>query len=99
MWTAGRREGEEKRTRLLSVLSSVLSYLDYRLKRQGIDYQQDVEDDLVLPVAPHDLEELFLNITINAIQAMESGGRLWIKAHRSDFSGSDHYRRYRGRYS
>jgi signal transduction histidine kinase len=44
-----------------------------------------VEDDLVLPVAPHDLEELFLNITINAIQAMESGGHLWIKAHRSEF--------------
>ena len=85
LWTAGRREGEEKRTRLLSVLSSVLSYLDYRLKKQGIDYQQEVEDDLVLPVAPHDLEELFLNITINAIQAMASGGRLRIKAHRSEF--------------
>ncbi len=85
LWTAGRREAEEKQTRVHSVLSSVLRYLDYRLKKQGIEYQQDVEDDLVLPVAPHDLEELFLNIAINAIQAMESGGHLWIKAHRSEF--------------
>lgn len=84
LWTAGRRDGEEKRSRVASVLSSVLRYLDYRLKKQGIDYQQEMEDGLALPVAPHDLEELFLNIMINAIQAMESGGHLWIKARRSE---------------
>ena len=84
LWTAGRREAEEKRSHLQTVLASVLRYLDYRLKKQGIDYQQELEDDLHLPVAAHDLEELFLNIMINSIQAMESGGRLLIRAHQSE---------------
>src|SRR5210317_1591000 len=59
LWTAGRREAEEKHSHLQTVLASVLRYLDYRLKKQGIDYQQELEDDLHLPVAAHDLEELF----------------------------------------
>jgi signal transduction histidine kinase len=84
LWTAGRREAEEKRSHLQTVLASVLRYLDYRLKKQGIDYQQELEDDLHLPVAAHDLEELFLNIMINSIQAMGSGGRLLIRAHQSE---------------
>lgn len=84
LWTAGRREAEEKRSHLQTVLASVLRYLDYRLKKQEIDYQQELEHDLQLPVAPHDLEELFLNIMINSIQAMGSGGRLLIRAHQSE---------------
>ncbi|MEJ2137479.1 MAG: HAMP domain-containing sensor histidine kinase, partial [Desulfofustis sp.] len=84
LWTAGRQETEEKRSDLQTVLASVLRYLDYRLKKQGIDYQQEADHDLHLPVAPHDLEELFLNIMINSIQAMESGGRLRIQAHQSE---------------
>lgn len=84
LWTAGRQETEEKRSHLQTVLASVIRYLDYRLKKQGIDYQQEVDHDLHLPVAPHDLEELFLNTMINSIQAMESGGRLRIQAHQSE---------------
>lgn len=81
--TAGRREGEEKLAIVKNVLSSVLRYLDYRIKRQGIEYQEEIDEGLRLSVAPNDLEELFLNLMLNAIQAMESGGRLSINAHRS----------------
>jgi len=82
LWTAGRHEGEEKRSNIHSVLASVLRYLDYRLKTQTIVYDQDIDPSLVAPVAPHDLEELFLNTMINAIQAMEKGGNLSISARR-----------------
>ena len=84
LYTAGRREGEEKRSNVSTVLSTVLGFLDYRLKKQEIKYSQDIEPDLVLPVAPHDLEELFLNTMLNAIQAMEEGGHLSITANRRD---------------
>jgi signal transduction histidine kinase len=84
LWTAGRRETEDKRSHVPSVLASVLRYLDYRIKKQQIEYNEAIDENLVLPVPPHDLEELFLNITINAIQAMESGGQLLIKAHLSE---------------
>ncbi|MFW2368051.1 MAG: sensor histidine kinase, partial [Desulforhopalus sp.] len=84
LYTAGRREGEEKRSNVSTVLSSVLGFLDYRLKKQEIIYNQDIELDLVVPVAPHDLEELFLNTMLNSIQAMEEGGHLSITANRRD---------------
>jgi signal transduction histidine kinase len=67
-----------------AVLSSVLRYLDYRIKKQGITYSQEIESGLAVPVAPHDLEELLLNIMLNAIQAMESGGQMKVMAHRSE---------------
>ena len=84
LWTAGRREGEDKQSELSAVLFSVLRYLDYRIKKQGITYSQDIDSELKLPVAPHDLEELLLNVMLNAIQAMESGGQLKVTGHRSE---------------
>lgn len=84
LWTAGRRDGEEKRSEVAAVLSRVLKFLDYRMKKQSISYVQEVADDLFIPVAPHDLEEMFLNTMLNSIQAMETGGTLEVTAGRND---------------
>lgn len=84
LWTAGRRESEEQQSEVSLVLPKVLRYLDYRIKKQGIQYSQEIGSELMLPVAPHDLEELFLNIMLNAVQAMESGGQLKVMAHKSE---------------
>lgn len=84
LWTAGRREGEEKKSELYAGIQSVLRFVDYRIKKQNIEYIQNIEPGLMLSIAPHDLEELFMNIILNAIQAMESGGKLTVNANRSD---------------
>ncbi len=84
LWTAGRRERDVKKSEVSSAISSVLRYLDYRIKKQKIEYIEDIKPELILSVAPHDLEELFMNIMLNAIQAMESGGKLTVRAGRSD---------------
>ena len=76
--------GEEKRAEVAAVLARVLKFLDYRMKKQGISYDQEVGEGLVIPVAPHDLEEMFLNIMLNSIQAMEAGGSLQVTAGRND---------------
>ncbi len=76
LWTAGRRNGEEKRSRISTVLSGVVKFLDYRMGKQNILYNEAITDKLEIPVAPHDLEEILLNTMINAIQAMGSGGQL-----------------------
>ena len=83
LYTAGRRDGEEKRSEVAEVLARVLRFLDYRLKKQEISYLQEVGAGLVVPVAPHDLEEMFLNTMLNSIQAMEGGGTLQVSAGRS----------------
>ncbi len=80
LWTAGRREGEEKLSNVSEVLARVLRFLDYRLKKQEITFHQVIDTELLVAVAPHDLEEIFLNTMVNAIQAMEGGGRLSVTA-------------------
>lgn len=82
--TAGRREGEEKRSDIATVLTGVLKFLDYRMKKQEISYGDNIQSNLKIPVAQHDLEELFLNIMLNAIQAMETGGNLFVSAQSRD---------------
>ncbi len=76
LWTAGKRDGEEKRSDVSAVLAGVVKFLDYRMRKQSILYTEALTEGLKIPVAPHDLEEILLNTMINAIQAMESGGRL-----------------------
>lgn len=84
LYTAGRRDGEEKRSEVAMVLARVLKFLDYRMKKQEISYLQEVSPELFIAVAPHDLEEMFLNTMINSIQAMEAGGTLQVRAARSE---------------
>ncbi len=82
LWTAGKREGEEKECEITSVLSGVVKFLDYRMGRQNIRYSESIPPGLKVPVPPHDLEEIFLNTMINSIQAMENGGQLAVSARR-----------------
>lgn len=84
LYTAGKRDSEERRADVAAVLETIMKFLDYRLKKQGIVFSQELEQRLTVPVAPHDLEEIFLNILINAIQAMESGGHLNVRSQRLD---------------
>lgn len=80
LYTAGKRQGEEKKSDVAAVLASVLKFLDYRLKKQNISFSENIEAGLSAPVAPHDLEEIFLNTMLNASQAMETGGTLRVTA-------------------
>jgi len=83
LYTAGKRQGEEKKADVSAVLAGVLRFLDYRMKKQNISFLEEIENGLIAPIAPHDLEELFLNTMINAIQAMNGGGELRVAATRT----------------
>jgi signal transduction histidine kinase len=62
-----------------------MRFLDYKLKNQNIAFHADIEPGLETPLAPHDLEEIFLNTMINSIQAMAEGGSLRVTGkHRQD---------------
>ncbi|MDX9897090.1 MAG: ATP-binding protein, partial [Desulfofustis sp.] len=78
--TASRRTGKGQRLEVAEVLASVLKFLDHRIKRQGIVFSSEVEPGLFPVVAAYDLEELLLNTLLNAVQAMETGGQLKVKA-------------------
>lgn len=84
--SASPRDNEERRSDINMVLSGVLKFLDYKMKRQNIRFSSNIQESLAVNLAPHDLEEIFLNTMINSIQAMPTGGTLHVDAARLDDS-------------
>ncbi|MBW1838670.1 MAG: hypothetical protein JRI49_01950, partial [Deltaproteobacteria bacterium] len=74
---------ERKPTDIESLIEQVLSYIEYRTHALGIRIKREYESGLpLISVDPKKVEQVFLNIIINAFQAMPDGGTLKITASR-----------------
>jgi two-component system, NtrC family, sensor kinase len=74
-----RRELEVGEVAIGEVIGSALELVGYRLEKNGIAL--DVDVDLELPVIEgdrHQLEQVLVNLVLNAVDSMEGGGRLSI---------------------
>ncbi len=79
---ARRHPAERAAVRLPELLRATLALRERRLSASGVEVEMDVADDLP-PVRGdrHQLQQLFLNVLVNAEQALEeSGSRLRIAA-------------------
>ncbi|RMF27182.1 MAG: histidine kinase, partial [Chloroflexi bacterium] len=67
------------------VVENVLVLTNKRLQHGRIRVHTDLDPSLPrLPAVPDQLTQVFLNIVINAIEAMPEGGDLWIRTRRSE---------------
>jgi PAS domain S-box-containing protein len=83
---------------LVSILEGVLSLFEYYIARQGITVTLDCVQNLPEILADRDqIQQVFFNIILNAIQAMPQGGSLIIRAWQTisrqqrEDSVKDHY--------
>ncbi|MFW6108095.1 MAG: histidine kinase dimerization/phospho-acceptor domain-containing protein, partial [bacterium] len=74
-----RRRGEERLVRVNRLLDDVLTLVRYQIRNDNIELITELASDLS-PVkgAPNQLKQVFLNIIVNARQAMPDGGTLTI---------------------
>lgn len=68
-------------TAVSMVLRDVLLFLKYEIRKHSTVVVEELEPCLPLIVAnPNHLKQVFLNLIVNALQAMEQGGKLAIAA-------------------
>lgn len=74
-------------TQLLEILDEVLSFQHAELENRGIAVEAETEANLPPVMADHDqLKQIYFNLTKNAMEAMQPGGRLRILTRHDDDS-------------
>jgi signal transduction histidine kinase len=76
---------EAKRTSLNERLQQVVELAGYQLRKGRVDVRFDLSADGAFILAdPFQMEQLFLNLVLNAIQAMPDGGSLTLRTREAD---------------
>ena len=69
------------------VLTTAVPLVAYRLEKNGIDIDVDLPPDLPQVVGDqHQLEQVLVNLILNAVDALEEGGRVFIRGRQENGS-------------
>ncbi len=77
-------KGQIKKFPLKNCINDILTLLDYRIKKQAINSNVNIPDDIEVWGELDKLQQVFLNIISNAIDAMTEGGTLKIEAEKKE---------------
>jgi signal transduction histidine kinase len=81
------REMQLEETSLNHNLKHVVELVGYQLRQAGVEVTFDLDDSGAVVLADHfQMEQLFLNLVLNAVQAMPRGGDLTLKTRVSEDS-------------
>lgn len=76
-----KKRPEQKTLRINALLETTLDLLDHQIQKQGVRVLKDLREDLPSAMGDQDqLQQVFLNLILNAIQSMPNGGELHISA-------------------
>ena len=76
-----KKKPEETTVAVAALLETILNFVEHQIKKQKVQVEMNVEENLP-PVKgdPDQLQQVFLNLIVNAIQSMPTGGTLRISA-------------------
>lgn len=76
-----KKKPEQKALNINSILENTLDLLDHQIQKQGLKVVKDLRENLSPVVGdPDQLQQVFLNLILNAIQSMPEGGTLRLSA-------------------
>jgi len=78
LWMSRKSEHAPVDVNVRNAVDGVYAFLEYRISRSRITFVNAVPDDLRFVVDLHDLQQMLMNLMINAVHAMRDGGALSI---------------------
>ncbi len=76
-----KKRPEQTELNLNPLLETILDLLDHQIQKQGVQVVKDIKDPLPPVIGdPDQLQQVFLNLILNAIQSMPEGGTLHLSA-------------------
>ena len=84
LWMSRKGERAPVAVNIRNAVDSGYSFLEYKMKKGGIIFSNEVPIDLSFTVDVHDFQQLLINLFINAISAMKDGGILEVRGWRED---------------
>jgi len=80
LWMSRKADHQPVNVNIHNAVDRVYSLLKYEIRKSRITFRNEVPADLSFPFDVHDLQQMLLNLFINAIHAMEPEGVLTAKA-------------------
>lgn len=84
LWMSRKAEHAPVDVNIRNIVDSVHSFLEYKMKKGGIIFKNEVPPDLRFTFDVHDFQQMLLNLLINSIHAMKDGGVLEIRGRREN---------------
>lgn len=76
-----RKKPEQLSLNLSDILGTTLDLLDHQIRKQRVTVVKEIKDNLPAVIGdPDQVQQVFLNLILNAIQAMPHGGTLRLSA-------------------
>jgi signal transduction histidine kinase len=79
LWMSRKSEHAPVDVNVRNAVDGVYAFLEYRISRSGITFINAVPDNLRIIVDLHDLQQMLMNLMINAVHAIQDGGNLRIE--------------------
>jgi signal transduction histidine kinase len=80
LWMSSTGEKIPQDIEFKQALSDAFGLVEYKLKKSSISYKENIEAELAVWFDPYDLQQVLINLMINAVQSMPEGGILTINA-------------------
>ena len=84
LWMSRKSEHAPVAVNVRHAVDGVYHFVEYKIQKNDIKFINNVPDNLHVIVDPHDFQQMLLNLMINAVHAMQSGGHLSIGGHQDN---------------
>ncbi len=84
LWMSRKSEHAPANVNVRNAVDGLYHFVEYKIQKSNIKFVNDVPDDLRVIVDLHDFQQMLLNLMINAVHAMQGGGKLSVRGHQDN---------------